>query len=235
MIKLSSSASIIIALSVCVIASCATGPKVDSLYDPNANFAAFKTYNFVQAAGKDKNNYTSILSKYLKNEIAKQMESRGYIQSDEPDLLVNYHVSSKDKIDVDEIPVMSGSPYYSYRFGYSAWPAYSYETRVDQYKEGTLNIDLIDAASKQLIWEGVAVGRIRDSAQENLEETVNKVVPAVFAEFKYRAGSSEPIVEDQQGTGDSSMPAIENNRSGVYESNAENINNEFNAGIRKRM
>ncbi|VUD59917.1 hypothetical protein TDB9533_02800 [Thalassocella blandensis] len=177
------------------LASCATGPKVDALYDPGANFAQYKTYNFAPHSVKDKQEYTSILSKYLKQTIAEQMESRGYVRSEKPDLLVNYHVSSKEKIDVDELPAV-GAPYYSYRYGYGAWPAYSYETRVKQYQEGTLNIDLIDAQTKQLVWEGVAVGRVKKSAQENLETTINKVVPAVFDKFNYRAGSNQAITKN---------------------------------------
>ena len=47
-----------------------------------------------------------------------------------------------------------------------------YETRVDQYTEGTLNIDVVDAATKKLVWEGAIAGRLSDQEVRNMEKTV---------------------------------------------------------------
>jgi hypothetical protein len=57
------------------------------------------------------------------------------------------------------------------------------ETRVDTYSEGTLNIDVIDAARKQMIWEGVAVGRVTEKTMENLKPEIDQAVAAIFAKY----------------------------------------------------
>ena len=90
-------------------------------------------------------------------------------------------------------PPMGMGGYYGYRGGYyGAWGGYGYgtETRVSQYTEGTFNIDIIDAKRMQLVWEAVAVGKVRDKHRENLRETIMNGVPEFFAQYPFVAGSS---------------------------------------------
>lgn len=206
--KFSEVKMIAVAVAVLVLtalSACATGPRIYSLHDPEADFSRFTTYNFVPEAKADDAPYTTFLTKYIRNAISQELESRGYRRSDNPDLLVNFKVQTKEKLDVQEVPRMGPSPfyypypyYYSYRFGfYDPWPYYAYETRVLQYTEGTLNVDLINAARKQLIWEGVAVGRVRESDRENLQETVNEVVASIFEKYPFVAGRAEPVVTEE--------------------------------------
>jgi hypothetical protein len=79
--------------------------------------------------------------------------------------------------------------YYGYRRGfYGGWGGYAYETRVDQYVEGTLNIDIVDAQRKQLVWEGVAVGRVGDKTQQERQVALRSAVAEIFAKYPFRAG-----------------------------------------------
>jgi hypothetical protein len=190
------------AVLIALVTACAIEPRIHSLHDPEANFARFSTYNFAPEARADDEQYTSLLTKNLKYAISQEMENRGYRRSDEPDLLVNFKVRTREKIDVHETPVMRPSPfytpypyphYYSYRFGlYNPWPYYAYQTRVVQYTEGTLSIDLIDAPAKQLVWEGAAIGRVRED-RENMPEYIKEVVASIFKKYPFRAGQSEPV------------------------------------------
>ena len=58
-----------------------------------------------------------------------------------------------------------------------------YETEGTQYTEGTLHIDLIETRRKQLVWEGVAIGRIRPPDREQLDKRVAVVVDEIFQKF----------------------------------------------------
>ena len=75
---------------------------------------------------------------------------------------------------------------------YDPWGGYGgsvgYETRIDQYTEGTLNIDIIDVATNKLIWEGAVAGRLTDKAIRNLEQTIDDAVRAIMADFPVVAG-----------------------------------------------
>jgi hypothetical protein len=76
--------------------------------------------------------------------------------------------------------------YYGYRSGfYGGWGGYY--TNVDQYTEGTLNIDLVDAKHRQLVWEGVAVGRVTEKHRENREAAINTAVAEIFKKFPFRS------------------------------------------------
>lgn len=166
-----------------LFAGCTSGPSIFINSDPSANFASYRTYNFVTPLGTDNSGYSSLLSQYLRTATARELESRGYTRSDTPDLLVNFNVKTKDKIQTTTSPSgPSYGGYYGYRSGYyGVWNGY--DTQVTQYTEGTLTVDVIDAARKQLVWDGTAVGRVREEALNNLESAINNVIPQIFAKY----------------------------------------------------
>ena len=56
-------------------------------------------------------------------------------------------------------------------------------TTVTQTTEGTIAVDVVDAARNQLVWEGAATGRVTYSTRRNLEETIHDAVADIFTEF----------------------------------------------------
>lgn len=171
---------------VVLLAGCASGPTIRANVDPQANLSAYRTYGFVEHLGTDRAGYSTFVSEQLKNAVRREFETRGYTYAqDNPQLLVNFNAKLADKLRVDSTPgasVAVGRGYYGYRGGfYSAWPAY--ETRVDQYTEGTLNIDVVDAAQRRLVWEGVAVGRVTQKARNNLGQAIDATVSEIFKQF----------------------------------------------------
>jgi hypothetical protein len=174
------------ALATLLIAGCASGPSIFVDTDPVANFATYRTYNFMTPLGTDRPGYSSVLSQYLRIATARELDARGYQRSENPDLLINFNVQTKDKI---ETSTMSSGPqfggYYGYRSGYyGVWGGY--DTQVTQYTEGTLTVDIVDAARKQLAWDGTMVGRVRDKDRENLQPVIDKVITQIFARYPYR-------------------------------------------------
>jgi hypothetical protein len=88
----------------------------------------------------------------------------------------------------------AGPPAYSYRYGrYGGWPAYSYETWVRDYDEGTLLIDLVDAKRQQLVWEAAGTGRVTKEKLENIQTTINDAVAALFERYPFRAGGGTAV------------------------------------------
>lgn len=80
--------------------------------------------------------------------------------------------------------------YYGYRYGlYDAWPMYDRDVDTVTYPIGTANIDVVDAQKRQLIWEGVAEGRLRDEDMENPREAISSAVTQLFTRFPRRASS----------------------------------------------
>jgi len=174
---------------------CSSGPDIRSAYDDGSDFSHFKTYNFFSDAGPETTSYQSLFSQSMVTAITLEMESRGYVRSDDPDLLVNFNARFDDKTKVTTSPSMNTGGYYGYRGGhYGAWGGYGYgtDTHVSQYTEGTFNIDLVDAKNKKLVWEAVSVGRITEEKLENMQEGVRNGVPKFFAFYPFVAGDGIP-------------------------------------------
>ena len=55
-------------------------------------------------------------------------------------------------------------------------------TTVDNYKVGTLVVDLFDANTKKVIWRGSASGTLSDKSDKNIKE-LDKGVQKMFAHF----------------------------------------------------
>jgi hypothetical protein len=55
---------------------------------------------------------------------------------------------------------------------------------VQQYREGTLVVDLVDRASKQLVWRGTAVDTVTSAAQ--VQDKVDAAVRDLFANYPPR-------------------------------------------------
>jgi hypothetical protein len=143
--------------------------------------------------GIESPNYSSIYGSIFRETIGKEMESRGYKQSDSPDLLINVsgRLQDKTKVTTTSDPYMAGG-YYGYRRGaYGAWGGYGYgtTTHVSNYTEGTVNVDMVDRAQKRMVWEGVAIGRINEKVtNEQRRANIQAGIQDMFAAYPFRAG-----------------------------------------------
>lgn len=173
----------VLLVGACILVGCATGPKIHAVYEPGINFNDYKTYAFVdELAPKGEQGYRTLTNKYLHNAIRKELNSRGLTETQNADLLINFNVSTKEKLTSTTSPTPLSS-YYNFRGGYSYGMGYGTETRVSQYTEGTLNIDVVDASQKQLIWEGVAVGKLKQPKENQLRSEIFGVVQQIFVRY----------------------------------------------------
>ena len=182
-----------LAVAVLLMASCASKPDIKSDYDRSVDFSQYKTYGFFNPMGIENPNYSSIYGSIFREAISREMESRGYVQSNNPDLLINVsgRLQEKTRVTTTSDPYMSGG-YYGYRRGaYGAWGGYGYgtQTHVSQYTEGTVNVDMVDRNQKRMVWEGVAVGRVNEKrTNEEMRTNINNGIKEMFAGYPFRAG-----------------------------------------------
>lgn len=182
---------IAIASLIALLAACATGPKIRVNAAPDASFSSYGTFGFPDQTGTDRGGYSTLVTSYFKSAVREQMERRGYRYVDEnPDLLVNFFANVRERTEVRSRPSM-GYGYYGYRYGlYTAWPLYERDYDTVTYPIGTANIDIVDAKRKQMIWEGVAEGRISEQDMDQPQEAISRVVGQLFERFPGRAGAS---------------------------------------------
>ncbi len=170
---------------VLLLGACGSGPTITTHSNPDTDFSNIGTYNFMQPLSTDgPSDVRTPLTTMLINSMSQEMASKGFEQSDTPDLLVNFFANMEDRLDVRPLPV---APSFSaHRRGrYPNWVGY--RTTVREYTRGTLNIDLVDAANNVLAWEGVAQGRLREGAGELTQGQVDRIVSQMMAEFVHSA------------------------------------------------
>jgi hypothetical protein len=173
-----------LALAV-LIAGCATNsaPNTRVDYDRKADFSVYRTYGFPKETGTDRGGYSTLVTSYFKSAVSTAMEARGYkYAAENPDLLVNFFMNTRERSEIRPDPA-AGMGYYGYRDGlYRGWPMYD-QSRTVNYQFGTINLDIVDAAKKQLMWEGVAEGRMSEEQLANPKVVVNAVVIELLRQY----------------------------------------------------
>ncbi len=176
-----------------LLSACASGPTIKSDFDGSVDFSQFQTYGFFSPLSIEGPNYSTIYGSVFREAISREMEARGYTRSDSPDLLINVSARLEDKTKVTTTSDPFPTPgYYGYRRGfYDPWMGYGYgtTTHVSQYTEGTVNIDVVDAQAKKMIFEGVGIGRLRENrSNEEVRQAIRDGVAKMFEGYPARTG-----------------------------------------------
>jgi hypothetical protein len=174
----------LIAMAAC--ASNSSSPRIITNSAPDFSLVNYKTFAYLQPLSTDRGDVRSLTSAHLIEVTTRELEMSGLRFSESnPDLLINFVVSSRDTIRTR--PSSTVSMHHG-RGRYGTWGGYSLSmsaTEVVQGTEGSVDVDVIDASRNQLVWEGAAVGRITDSNRENLRGTLHQTVSDIFARFPY--------------------------------------------------
>lgn len=187
--------TVLLLAGVALMQGCVSKPDLRADYDKSADFAKYRSFNFVSKPSTEALGYGNLVTQQMEASIKSELEKRGYMLSDKPDLLVNFSGKLQEKADIESTG--GGAYYYGYR-GYGAWPGYAYGTDVHtvRYTVGTINVDLIDAARNQMVWEGVAVGEVTKKHLENREAAIAKAIEKIFSKYPFRAGVGQPVAND---------------------------------------
>lgn len=158
--------------------SCGPSLKVSSDYDHRVDFTRYKTFQLYTGT---KTNISSLNQDRILNSVKAEMQGKGLTEdSKQPDLLVNVSAIVKNNVQVS-----SNTNYYGY--GGAVRPYYwgdgmvtGYTTYdVDHYKSGSLIIDMVDASTKKLVWQGVGDSKIDEpasDADQRIAGAVNKIM-----------------------------------------------------------
>lgn len=187
---------IFIAAFVVVVASCSSTYEADVDFDRNTNVdtANYKTFAWltsgkIMAPPEDIN---PVMKVRVDEEIELAFAAKGYTLISDPekaDFAISYTVGNRDKIKVSSYPSSYNSSfgwgrgYYGGHYGGMYGANMGTETRVRQYTEGKLAVDVYDVKTHQPAWHGWAVKRITSSDKEAPSATIRDIVHQVIAKF----------------------------------------------------
>ncbi len=157
---------------VLFVASCTT-VKVATDYDSNTDFNQYKTFSFYKK-GIDKVEISDLDKKRILRAIETELTAKGMTKSENPDVIINIFATSNKKINV----------YNDYNYFWRPWYyGPNFNTRISQYNQGTLFIDMIDNKKKELVWQGIGRGALSISSVSKKDERVNEFVAEILAKY----------------------------------------------------
>ncbi len=182
---------LLLSSSLLLLAACSSAPRISAEADPTADFSRYRSFAFYNPLAVEQQGYSTMTSNRLRTAVRAQMEARGYTYSEgNPDLWVNINAYLQEKTSVSTMPEVDYDWYYSYRArAYVSVPHWRDRTTVRRYTEGTLNVDIVDARERRLVWEGVAVGTVGRMDPQRRNEKIDHAVSGIFARYPYRAGA----------------------------------------------
>lgn len=167
------------ALLLCIMLSaCVPVRVVEYQKEVKADLKTFKTFSYyqIEKTGLISPNFESNLA-LLKTAITKEMNSIGFQEVENGgDLLLNIGIAIKEEVQTRETDIRTDGMRY---MGQRSYHWESQEVVVDRYKEGTVKIDLVHAATNKGIWTGTAAGTVTDK-KEKATERINKAVAMLF-------------------------------------------------------
>ena len=169
-----------LALGLAACSSEQATTQVDSR--PGVNLARYKTYNFMDAIARNDSAFQNSGSNIfdLKRAVTRELEARGFRKADQPDLWVNIALVTQQRVQTREANFRTdGAPYYIGQRNYH-WQAN--DIPVGSYQEGTATIDLVDAARKELVWQGTTTSILSRTPSRSARQ-IDKGVEDVFARF----------------------------------------------------
>ncbi|WP_027125833.1 DUF4136 domain-containing protein [Gelidibacter mesophilus] len=162
-----------------VVATSCSSVKVAADFDKNADFNQFKTFAFFKN-GIDKAEISDLDKRRILRAIESELMAKGYVKSENPDMLVSIFTKSRDKINVYNNAMGYGP--YGYGWGWSPYYWNSGYNSVSTSTEGTLYVDLIDANKKELVWQGMGTGYLSERMDKK-EERINEFVAKIMEKY----------------------------------------------------
>ncbi len=152
--------------------SCST-VRVSTDYDTKIDFNQYKTFAFYKK-GIDKVDISDLDKRRILRAIESEMLAKGMKKSKNPDVIVNIFAKSAKRVQV----------YNDYNYFWRPWYyGPNFGTRISQYNEGTLFIDLIDNKKKELVWQGIGSGALVMNNPTKKDVRIKEFVAKIMAKY----------------------------------------------------
>ena len=161
----------VLAIMLGVTAVSAAAQSVQSDFDRSFRFSELKTFSFAvqKRPATDPLASDTLNDGRIRRGLEMQLADSGFrMETEKADFVIAYYVTTKNKLNVQD-----------FGYGPPRWFG-SRDIRVNQYSEGTLMVDFIDAKSNQVIWRGRASGTLE---MKGVEKKISKSVEKLIKQY----------------------------------------------------
>ena len=148
--------------------------QVSSDYDSKTNFNEYKTFAYLKTS-IDKAEINDLDKKRILRALDTELQIKGFTKSDSPQILVSFFTKSNEEINVN-------SNNFGIGFGGGFFGA-NVGTNVSRSTQGTLYIDLINAETKELLWQGKGSGYLTTGNVEKKEARIKEFVSKILEAY----------------------------------------------------
>jgi len=177
--------------AILLFASCAPQLNVTTDYNHSANFSNYKTFAMYQLADKS-SSVSELNQNRIINAVKAQMVQDGFTEvGTNPDLQVNVTSVRTDQKGLESTTTgMGGAGMYGYGgfyrpYGYGGLYGGGMSTTtttVTNTVTGSVIIDIIDAKTNQIVWNGTGNKEI-DKPAENPDQAISAAIAKIMASF----------------------------------------------------
>ena len=148
-------------------------------YNKNVDFSKYKTYAFTRESLEmpigDLNRDRVIAA------VENEMNARGYTMAKKPDVAIDLHLKTQEKVEASAM--VTGSHYGPYRYGYGSGFSTAQVT-YNEYIDGTLFISIVDMNGEQLLWLGTGTKTLDpDMSPDKREKAINNSIKQIMANY----------------------------------------------------
>lgn len=185
---------LIISAGILLFISGCSSIEVTSDYDPAVTFSEFQSYQWIadvpKKTGDPRIDNNSLLQNRVTTAVDRELALKGFqkVNSGNADFLVTYHVTLDKQTEIQTINTYNnyGSGW-GWRYGRNYYPGPGFsrnETYVYTYDQGSLIIDIVKPASRELIWRGSATDEVNFSnSPEKKQQKINEAVEKLLEKF----------------------------------------------------
>lgn len=160
-------------LAALAISALATAQDVKTDYDRHANFSLYHTYSWAKVKTTD-----PLWQSRVQDAVDQTLQSKGWVRVDigaNADVALTAVGSTRDQREYQT--------FYMGMVGTWRWAGFGESTTVpENYRAGSLVLDLYDAHNKQLIWRGISSDTLSDNPEKD-EKKLDKAVDKMLDHF----------------------------------------------------
>lgn len=170
----------VLGATLLALGACGIALRAGADYDRDTDFAVYESFTWAPPdalpTGDPRLDNNPFFVERLQDAVESELASRGIQHAQgSGGLSIHFHASVRDRTEVLET---------DRRYGYDV-EGYGEGTRVIQYEEGTILVDIADRETKELLWRGWAQADVQDviGDPEKMEERIDQAVQKMFERF----------------------------------------------------
>ena len=160
-----------------VFGGCASGMQVSHDLNPDIDFSAYESFALLEEE-QARPSSQQFFAARVKAALETVMQEKGLrLTNSDPDLLIAWDAATEGKMSVSTYGTSYGGGYRG-RYGWGGGVSTGYSTTsVNEWTEGTLVVEIVDARMEQLVFRASAQAKLTESVSpEDRAEKVNRAI-----------------------------------------------------------